>query len=322
MKIELKRSGQKATALTPDVNKMKFFNNERRMFYRTHSSVQEAEYCFGMENIMSKQQFKSPAMESNTIDTLSARLLKTTADLMQANQQLEQIQRERSEMLSNISHDLRAPVTAIRSAVDLLNSGHALTAEETQHAIHLIDRRTAALENLIQDMYLLFSIENPSVKLKFEDVPAGLFLEEYFYDTCLNSLYENKNMQLDLPENLAGTLHIDIQNMIRVLDNLFTNAAKYSLPGASITMRARILQESSQLKLEIIDTGIGIPADSLTHIFERTYTVSRARTPEGTAGSGLGLCIVRTILDRFDASISCSSIEGEGSTFTILLPVK
>ena len=169
----------------------------------------------------SKNKFKAPQIENETIEELSLKLF-------EANEQLKKEQKERAEMLSNISHDLRAPLTAIRSAVDFLRSGQGLTMDDYVFSLNIIDRRTKNLEDLINDMYYLFCVEDTSKKLNLQKVEAFPFLEEYFFDIEADSRYETKKLFFDVPDNLNCRIDIDIQKMIRVLDNLMTNAAKYS----------------------------------------------------------------------------------------------
>lgn len=268
---------------------------------------------------MSKIFFESPSIESETIDTLSAKLLVATNELATANQKLLKIQKEREEMLSNISHDLRAPITAIRSAIDYLTSGHDIGIEDYKTSLELIDRRTKTLENLIQDMYYLFCVEDTSKEFLMEEIDAAPFLETYFYDLLADSRFDAHDMILDIPENLDCTIFADTQKLVRVLDNLFTNAAKYSGENTTITLKAAVLQDC--LSISVIDTGVGIPAEALQHIFQRTYTVSSSRTPNSSTGSGLGLSIAKAIVERHGGTISCDSKEGKGSTFTLVFPL-
>lgn len=269
---------------------------------------------------MSKNTFQSPSIESETIETLSAKLLAATAELATANKKLMQIQKEREEMLSNISHDLRAPITAIRSAVDYLTSGQDISMEDYKASVELIDRRTCNLEHLIQDMYYLFCVEDTSKELQFEKIEAAPFFETYFYDTVIDSRYDTHEMLLDMPEDLDCTIRVDTQKIVRVLDNLFTNAAKYSPEDSTITLQ--VSATDTELTCTVIDTGYGIPKDALENIFKRTYTVSSARTPGSATGSGLGLSIVKAIVERHEGQIHCESEEGTGSKFVITLPVE
>lgn len=269
---------------------------------------------------MKKNPFEKPALESETAESLSAKLLATTTQLIKANDELKRLEIERSEILANISHDLRSPITAIRSAIDYLHSGKNLTQEDFDSSLGLIDRRTRFLENLIQDMYYLFCIEDSSKELTLESIPASPFLEEYFYDAIVDTRYDEYQMNLDIDSHITGSIRIDIQKIVRVLDNLFTNAAKYSPVGTSITLKCELTEDSHFLLVKVIDNGIGIPTENLPLLFNRTYTVSSARTPGSTSGTGLGLSIAKAIIERHQGSIDCTSEDGKGSCFFFTLP--
>ena len=265
-----------------------------------------------------KNTFKNPEVESNTIEELSRKLLKTTNDLSLKNAALAESERKRKEMLANISHDLRAPITAIRSSLDLLGSYDKLSEEDVKSAIGLINRRVATLESLIQDMYFLFCVEDENRDFDIEEVELAPFLESYFYDAIVDSRYDSHNMQLDVPVTLSCRVRIDVQKTIRVLDNLFTNAAKYSGDGSAITLSCRT--DSSRAIITVSDNGVGIPAEALGHIFDRTYTVSSSRSPALHAGSGLGLSIVKAVVEKEGGSVRCESEINRGSRFIIALP--
>lgn len=271
-----------------------------------------------------KITFQNPGLEQNSIETLSRKLLKATNDLTQKNAELAESEKKRKEMLANISHDLRAPITAIRSALDLLNSFETLPEDEVKNAIGMIDRRVSTLESLIQDMYFLFCVEDETRSFNLEEIDLVPFLESYFYDAIVDSRYDSHDMQLDIPMNLSCRVSIDVQKTIRVLDNLFTNAAKYSGEGSAITLSCRLGDTSatgeSTAVITVSDTGIGIPAEALEHIFDRTYTVSNSRSPGSPTGSGLGLAIVKAVVEKEGGTVICNSTKGKGSSFIITLP--
>ncbi len=274
---------------------------------------------------MKKTTFETPGIESNTIEILSARLLEVTELLSKSNEKLKKEQKEREQMLANISHDLRAPITAIRSAIDYLTSDQEISKEDITSSLQLIDRRTKTLENLIQDMYYLFNVEDTSKELNFEVVDATAFLEEYFYDAIVDSRYDTHHMILNLEPGLDCSIVIDVHKIVRVLDNLLTNAAKYSQADSTITLKGYLYREgyvlSNSFCIEVIDNGIGIPTDAIESIFNRTYTVSASRTPNSSTGSGLGLSIVKAIVERHEGKIQCISEVVNGSKFIILLPI-
>ena len=262
---------------------------------------------------MSNKVFEAPEIEKNTIEELSKQLIK-------ANAELKKLQEERELMFANISHDLRAPMTAIRSAVDLALSNDTVTKEELMETVELIDRRSKTLEALVNDMYFLYSISNVPEAFSFEEIDAVPFLEEYFYDMQMDLRYDEFEMVLDIEEGLNCRIRIDVQKIVRVLDNLFTNAARYSENGTQISLKAS--RKGDSLEIAVEDNGRGIPEKDLPYIFMRTYTASDARTPgAGTTGSGLGLSIAKAIIEKHNGTISCRSMENIGTGFIILLPL-
>ena len=281
---------------------------------------------------MEKSAFFSPEIESEKINELSAKLLEVTEQLQNTNNELLRVQREREEMLSNIAHDLRAPLTAIRSAYDCLTLD-SLTDDERKQYLGTMDRRLKTLETLVSDMYYLFCVEDTGKKMDFTTVDAAPFFEEYFVDATTDERYDNKDTQLELDPDLKCSVSIDIQKLIRVLDNLFTNACKYSDDGALIKLSVQRADSScfpedvplekreNMLLVSVADGGYGIPKEDLKKVFGRTFTVSSARTPNSATGSGLGLSIARAIIERHGGSMWCESELGKGSTFSFTLPI-
>lgn len=270
----------------------------------------------------SRPAFQSPSLEQETVEELSRRLLEVTAQLHASNLSLQRMQRERTEMLANLSHDLRAPLTAIRSAVDYLTSGQSLSKQDSLSALSLIDHRTTTLEHLIRDMYELFTLEDPAHTFSFQELDALSFLEEYFYTALPDSRYAGHILHCSVPQALQATLLADPGKLVRVLDNLFGNAAKYAPAGTEITLSAEPFADTSTLRISVTDQGPGIPPEDIDRIFDRTCTVSPARTPGTATGSGLGLAIVKAITERHGGTVSCQSTLGAGSTFFVTLPAK
>ena len=264
-----------------------------------------------------KKKFEQPNVDSNTVAELSAMLI-------EANNKLHLAELERTAMLENISHDLRAPLTAIRSTIDYLKQKSEdgkleISEDETKSMINLLDVRARTLEVLVQDLYYLTCIESGRDDLSLQEVPLAQFLEEYFFAAEIDDKYNKKNLQLDVHEDMDALVNIDTAKMSRVLDNLFTNARKYSDDGATITLGAYV--QDDFVFCFVRDTGYGIPKDSIDKVFKRTYRVSSSRTPSKENSSGLGLAIAKSIVQQHGGEIACESELGKGSTFTIKLPV-
>ena len=263
-----------------------------------------------------KKKFQQPQVASDTVAELSAKLL-------EANKKLQYAERERTLMLENISHDLRAPLTAIRSTVDYMKEKSKdgvldIPDEERKAMLNLLDVRTRTLEVLINDLYYMTCIESGREDFNFSEVPLAQFLEEYFFAAEIDEKYEAYDLRLEVPEDLDVYVNVDVAKFSRVLDNLFTNARKYSEEGSSITLGAGT--EGDRAFFYVKDNGQGIPKEALPYIFDRTYRVSGARTPSKETSSGLGLSIVKSIVESHRGEVKCDSDLGKGSTFTVILP--
>lgn len=262
---------------------------------------------------MEKKRYTRPKISR---EELQRQLFEANLSLQAANERLREEQRQRTALFANLSHDLRAPITALASAVEYLKTG-AATQAELGEILELMEKRTAFLGRLVEDMFLLARMESPDTPLQLEAVDAGAFLEEYFYSCQADSAYGGRVLRLELPQGFCREIAIDPRMMVRVLDNLFTNARKYSGEGDSIVLSAQAGEDA--VEITVADTGVGIASEALPHIFERSYRVTRARTPSDQ-GTGLGLAIVQTIVERHGGRIWCDSAPGKGSAFTFTIP--
>lgn len=262
---------------------------------------------------MEKKKYTRPEISR---EELQQQLFEANISLQEANERLRQEERMRTEFFANLSHDLRAPMTALKSAVEYLKTGQ-VSPQEQQTVLELMEKRTAFLQRLIEDMFLLAKMENADTNLHLEPVDAAAFLEEYFYSAEADAAYSGRNLILNLSDDLKCEIRIDPEMIVRVLDNLFTNARKYSWEGASITLSAAVV--TSGLEITVADNGVGIEPDALPHIFERSYRTTKSRTP-GDDSSGLGLAIVQKILERHGSSITAESEPGKGTTFRFVMP--
>lgn len=263
---------------------------------------------------MEKKKYERPRVSR---EQLEEELLIVNETLWLANRKLENEENARMELFSNLSHDLRSPITALVSSVEYLKSNEDINPEEKRAVLDLMERRLRGMESMINDIFLLTKVESPTLELHKENLELNLFLEEFFYDCVADNKYAERDLQLELDET-SVMVSIDPPQMSRVLDNLFTNALKYSEEGAQITLRTQVFDKWVWISVE--DTGIGISEEDIKHIFERSYRATKSRTP-GDGSSGLGLAIAKGITKKHGGSISCTSELGKGSCFTMKIPI-
>ena len=232
------------------------------------------------------------------------------------NQMLGRIQAlvtEIKEMSDNIAHDLKSPIARIRGLAEVtLTTGKALGEYENMAAstVEECDR----LLDMINTMLMITKTECGVDRRKDEAIDLAALVRE----ACelLGSVAEDKGLRLscDTPENcrLLG----DRRMIQRILSNLLDNALKYTAPGGAVTVSVSE-GEGDVVVIEVHDTGIGIPAEALPHVFERFYRCDHSRSEPGT---GLGLSLARAFARAHQGDITVTSTPGQGSTFTLTLP--
>lgn len=264
-----------------------------------------------------KKQFQKPEM---TVEELQRALFEANQQLRMSNLALQEQEAMKNEIFSNISHDLRSPLTALSSSLEYLLSLEDFTKEQAEPYLKLMTTKVQGLGKLINDIFLLTTLENASHSITLTPYPIGVYLEEVFFQYDADPCFSEYPLNLDLPLDFPYEVLINPENLLRLLDNLMQNAKKYSVPGSSITMGATIDTSNKEVILFVRDHGVGIPESLTSKIFQRTYTVSDARTP-GSSGCGLGLSIASSIASLHGGHILCESKEKEGSTFYVHLPL-
>ena len=267
---------------------------------------------------MEKKKYTKPKTISR--GELERALLEMNDELTIANEKLNRQGRERMELFRNLSHDLRAPMTALVSTIGLLRDRRDMDDREYEELLDLMERRLRNLNAIWDEIFLLGQMENPELRLNLERIDSAAMLEEFFFSCDADVKYEKRKLDLRLPEDLHCTIMVDPQKLVRVLDNLFTNALRYSRESDTITLSAEIAKNGSALWIIVSDTGIGILPEDLPHIFERSYRADRSRTPED-GGHGLGLAIAKSIMERHHGRIWCESEPEKGSRFYLELPI-
>ena len=235
--------------------------------------------------------------------------------LEQANNQLRSLDKMKDEFISIVSHELKAPLTSIKGSVELIQYTEKDTL--TPNGLELLSicrRSTDRLNGMVKDLLDVARIESGRLSLEFLRFDAHDAVEE-----CFESVRTLANQKaLALVNNLPSGFEIeaDSARLVQVLINLVNNAIKFTDHGA-ITVDGRL--EAAQVTLHVRDTGIGIPQDSLSTIFEKFGQVG-STLHRNTNGTGLGLSIVRGIVREHGGTITVTSTPGEGSCFTFTIP--
>lgn len=229
---------------------------------------------------------------------------------------LRQLEKTRTDFVANASHELRTPLTVIKGFAETLLDGALEEPNTSRKFVSIIHQETERLIRLVEDLLDLATLETEKIELEKKPLSLGPLIREIAVE--LKNSVEKKGLKLfldvswDLPQVQGdrGWLH-------QVLLNLLDNALKYTPSGGQIRIGA--WQEGDEIKVEVEDTGVGIPQKDLPRIFERFYRVDKARSRQ-LGGTGLGLSIVKHIIERHGGKIGIKSEEGRGTKVWFTLP--
>jgi two-component system sensor histidine kinase NblS len=229
-----------------------------------------------------------------------------------------ELERMKNEFISNVSHELRTPITSIKSYVDTLcNHGEKLDPDIYREFLQIIDDQADRLMFLVNDVLELSRVEEGNREFDLHLLDLRQAAEAAI--RSVNLMAKDRQIELNLiaAENLPPVL-LNEESIERVIINLLTNAIKYTPVGGRIDVRLEHRAETSEIGCLITDNGIGIPEESLAQIFDRFYRVERkVHTIKGT---GLGLTIVKKIIEKHNGRVAVESSLGQGSTFSFFLP--
>ncbi|MEO6391082.1 MAG: ATP-binding protein [Pyrinomonadaceae bacterium] len=229
---------------------------------------------------------------------------------------LEALERTRQEFLSNVSHELRTPLTAIIAFVETLEDGAIDDPENNWKFLDIIRKNAGRMQELIEDILDLSSIEAGNVTLELRQVRLASVVDDVF--ASLNGRANARQIILANEVDAVLRVQADQRRLEQMLTNLIDNAIKFNREGGTVTVSCSN-GDDERLRIVVTDTGEGIPTEQLPRIFERFYRVDRARSRE-LGGSGLGLAIVKHLARAHGGEATVQSAPGTGSMFTIELP--
>lgn len=227
----------------------------------------------------------------------------------------EKLDAERREFVSNVSHELRTPLTTMRSYLEALSEGAIEDKELGPQFLGITRTETERMIRLVNDLLDLSKMDSRNYTLNVNWVD---FITFFNHIIARFEMTKERHIifKTEFP-NEAIFVEIDEDKLTQVLDNIISNALKYSPEGGTVTFRVKVLD--GNIEVSVSDQGIGIPKENIERVFERFYRVDRARTRK-LGGTGLGLAIAKEMIGAHGGDIWAESMEGKGTTILFTLP--
>lgn len=224
----------------------------------------------------------------------------------------------RRELISNISHDLKTPITSINGFIDGIVDGVANTPEKQEAYYRIIQQNARYMNRLIDDLILYSKLDMHTMAFDYSKIDFGLYVKELFSELELEGEESGVMMTLDSQLKTSRELSMDSRHLTRAIRNIVANAVAHS-HVENITIAFKLIEEPEALVLSISDNGVGIEPEQLGKIFDRFYRIDDARGSL-SGGSGLGLAIAKEIVEAHGGSISAESTRNTGTTLLLRLP--
>ena len=230
----------------------------------------------------------------------------------QTLERLETLFTSQQRFIADVSHELRTPLTVIKGNVDLMRRMRKLDDE----SLSSIDQEASRLTRLVGGLLLFAQAESGRLALSIKPVELDTLLTEVFQEM---RVLAGGKVQIKMTEIDQALVNGDRDRLKQVMLNLVANAIQYTPPGGEVFLS--LAKVGEQTRIIVRDTGPGIPAEDLPHIFDRFYRAEKSRTRGKTTGFGLGLAIAHWIVEHHGGQIKVESKEGKGTTFAIWLPL-
>jgi len=263
-------------------------------------------------------QIEITSAGADEIDQLAHSFVTMSGKIKDQFAQLRENDNLRRELVSNISHDLRTPLSAMQGYLEtLIIKGNKLTDEERERYLKIARRHTVRLGSLIGDLFELSKLDSASVTPQLEKFSVPELVQDIAQEFQLEADRKEITLSLNLDTNSAFTIG-DIGLIQRVLENLVRNAIRFTPVGGEVTLS--IAERPQSVAVAVSDTGSGIPDQEIPRIFDRFYRSEQGEEARSDS-SGLGLAIVKRILDLHESRITVVSKVNAGTRFEFELPL-
>lgn len=275
-----------------------------------------AEISDGIDEIAKGDFHKSVrVMGEDEIANIAEKINNMTREIQILIENEREYEKEKSDLITNVAHDLRTPLTSIIGYLDLVKRKSELSREDREKYINIAYDKSKRLEKLISDLFEFTKVGAERVQVHLVDLDFKKFMEqmvEEFYPS-----FEDVNLECMVQDELVnGRLMADPDLLARGIANLFSNAVKYGKDGKVIKVRLR--EDEEYIYLNLTNYGEIIPEEDLGHIFDKFFRVENSRSEE-TGGTGLGLAIAKKVIHLHHGKIRVSS-DYKGTVFAISLP--
>ncbi|MGA0392611.1 MAG: ATP-binding protein [Rhodospirillales bacterium] len=280
-------------------------------------SLVEIEYTTPLRRSFSLHIVQALSDRDNEETQIVIFLRETTAD--------KRAEQMRVDFVTNISHELRSPLSALVGFIETLQDAAKDDREAQQRFLEIMSREAGRMSRLVEDLLSLSSVEmNEHVRPR-DSVEITKIVNSVIESLSVRAAEKNLELKLETEELLPPVVG-DSDQLTQVVQNLIDNAIKYGGHDSTIEIKVDTTERVPQtggpgLKISVRDFGDGIPEEQITRLTERFYRIDKARS-RNLGGTGLGLAIVKHIMNRHRGNLEIQSTEGEGSTFSIFLPVK
>ncbi|MDE7274882.1 MAG: HAMP domain-containing histidine kinase [Lachnospiraceae bacterium] len=227
-------------------------------------------------------------------------------------EELGSIETLKTDFISNVSHEMKTPISIIKNYAQLLRAGMASEQQEKEYAKE-IENAASRLSSLISNILKLNKLEHQRImpEAASYDVCRQLCESVFLFEDAM----EEKEIALEADIEDVAMVRADASLMELVWNNLLSNAVKFTERGGTVTIRQT--SDENGIRISVTDTGCGISRENINHIFDKFY---QGDTSHATEGNGLGLALVKRVLELMDGEIQITSEEGKGSTFLVVLP--
>ncbi|MDY4831911.1 MAG: HAMP domain-containing sensor histidine kinase, partial [Treponema sp.] len=226
-------------------------------------------------------------------------------------------QNRKQKFIMGMSHDLRTPIAIIRGYIEAINDGIVSSPDEIEKSLELIHIKSTQLEEMINTLINFMKMDSYEILKDIKEESITQIIKDFAKNSfVMANVFKRKIItNIDLPKDIV----IEVNKMLvqRAFENLFSNAIRYTKDNDSIFLNAYILQEKNEIIFEIKDTGIGIKKNDLNYIFDMFYRGTNSRREEGM---GIGLSVVKNVINTYGWKINVSSEENKGTTFIIHIP--